>query len=102
MHVAIGFQNVIGPTWMLAEWQSADSFTRRQNALAASVGTYDVDKLVLGGIVFDDGVVDSLKGGGRDWFFKGRQRPVGQSRLGEGKRQPAQLLRRPLPGPAPP
>ena len=59
---------------ILAEWQSADSFSQRVMDIkdGNGVGLNGSNTLVLGSTVHDDGAANTLTGGGGlDWFFKG-------------------------------
>jgi hypothetical protein len=67
---------------ILAEWQSADSYTTRISKIKAGLpGGY---KLVWGTTVYDNGQVDTLTGGGgMDWFFEGAKDTITDYQSGE-------------------
>jgi Ca2+-binding RTX toxin-like protein len=67
---------------ILAEWQSADSYTTRISKIKAGLpGGY---KLVWGTTVYDNGKVDTLTGGGgMNWFFTGANDKVTDYQSGE-------------------
>ena len=56
---------------ILAEWQSADSYTTRIGFIKSGGGLNGSNKLIWKSSVLDDGDTDTLVGGsGMDWFFK--------------------------------
>jgi hypothetical protein len=68
---------------ILAEWQSADSYTTRITKMKAGVGPMFA-KFVFGTTVHDDGNSSTLTGGlGSDWFFKGAHDTATDEATGE-------------------
>jgi hypothetical protein len=68
---------------ILAEWQSADSYTTRISKINAGVGPI-LAKFVFGTTVHDDGNASTLTGGpGTDWFFKGTHDTATDEAAGE-------------------
>jgi hypothetical protein len=67
---------------ILAEWQSADSYTTRISKIKAGLpGGY---KLAWGTTVHDSGKADTLTGGaGMDWFFEGALDTITDHQAGE-------------------
>jgi hypothetical protein len=69
---------------ILTEWQSKDSYKTRITKIKAGVGPGSKDKFVWGTTVHDDGVANTLTGGGGlDWFFKGKKDKITDPQPGE-------------------
>jgi hypothetical protein len=79
-----GLDNDLSLDLILAEWQSAGSYSTRIKHIMKGVGPAGSIRLVWKGTVHDDGSANKLTGGaGRNWFFKGAKDKLLNKKPGE-------------------
>ncbi len=79
-----GLANDLALDSILAEWQSAASYSARIKRIMNGVGPEGSFRLVWKGTVQDDGSANKLTGGtGRNWFFKGAKDKLFNKKPGE-------------------